>query len=904
MPELRVSYSQNQDRNFVAERTSFFDGAQDSYTTPPSQNMDMFERLWNVLPPSVQGSLARRWGYQLWSSDSTVVRRLYEFQQQAGATRRIIGTAADGTGASSATNKVVAYNEDGSVYLSPIFTPSASATSPRMVSSRDYAFFADSVQADLQKWNGALVSGLTNWGIVAPTTPIVVSPILGGGSSSFPLTAVANAVAGNTTYTGTGLTAINTNTTVVISGFSNAANNGTFTVVSTTATTLVVNNPSGISATENGTALTQNSFYPTVSLNGWGPNAHVGSYEGGVNQGYNFGLDGGTTGSYSNPANAFDGKDTTFASASGQSTHAYFGCVWSFSTPAVAITNPVLNVLSEVPISGTDGQTVTARSSSVWYSLNGGTSWNSFYDVPSRPKQWDHLTLPAGQDISKVQVMAFTDSHDNMYHKVYEINIQATVVGNGPITLTKGRQYFLSYTNSNSGHFSDVSPISSSTGVVEGGSVPLSSLAVSTDPQVNNKVILATADGGDTSVLYFLAQVTNATTSYLDTTPELTLLSNNVYGFIDASGNEFGVYQNQPPPNGQFPTKHRGRIYMLQGQNIVFSKSLAEVTTPTTTVAGRYEEAWPAQNTFDISVGAETGRALLTDGDFLYIGTDRHVLRLVGDGPQNFEPPQTAFNEGGVLNQDCWRSVFIDGSPLGSMWITPDYRVYLSDFNTHRDVGLPIQDVLNSINTAANANVYAQYYALGAFNLYVLAIPTGVNTDLDTLCVYDLKAHKWYVWFPTDKVTSLVYNINASGTPQIIFWSSAAAASRGYKFVPGLVQDRVNNTPINFTSTVRTSWLDFSLPTLRKVLNWLQVVSDDLQLTITIEGASTTADFSAPHTVVSNGGFKNSPFGDLTLYLADKKTKDRYYRFTMTTTGSTTVFLRAFLLHGFGWHSY
>lgn len=976
MPEIQITnpnLTYDPDHRFILKRASFRDAAQDSYTIPPAQNPDWFEQLYNTLPGSVQGVLQRRWGYQLWSSDSTVIRRLYEFHQQNNALRRILGTTADGTGASSATNKVNAYNEDGTVFLSPIFTPSSGASSPRAMSSRDFAYFADGLQADLLKWNGVFLNtytlsavanassgstvytgtglgsiangttlviagfltaanngrfvssasssttvtvnnatgvaethagtaasqGLSIWGITAPTNAPTIGVPTGGASLSFSLSAVANAAGGNTVYTGTGLAGLTAGTLGTVSGFVTGANNGTFTVVSSTSTTVTLNNPSGVAETNPGQLTTASKFLPTTNLNGWGPSAHLSLFNDTLS------LNPNPTNAYTNPGNAIDNNETTFASAVGEGTNLNpSGCVWSFSALTSSITNASLNILSELPVSGTDGFQVGGGESAIYYSLDAGNSWKQVYfSTAPRAKQYDVIPLPTSQDYSKVQVMALMYPHNHMYHKVYEINIQASNVGTGPVTLTKGRNYYYVYGNSSSGGFSDLSPVSVSTGPVAGGAFPLT-LVNSSDPQVDLKVVLATADGGNTGTLYFVGQLDNITTTFVDGTPELTLLAGNVYNFVDAAGDNFGLKFNTPPPNGLFPTKHRGRVYLLQGENLFFSKNIAEITTPTGVIAGRYEEAWPASNQMDVSNGAEVGRCLLSDGDFLYIGTDRHVLRLIGDGPTNFQPPQTAFNEGGVLNQDSWRSVYLDGQPIGCMWITPDFRVIQSDFNTHMDVGTPIQDVLNNINTAATANVYAQYFAFGAYNFYVLAIPTGSNTDADTLCVYDLRQRRWLIWFPTDKITSLLYNINASGIPQMILWSSAAIASRGYKFVPGLVQDRVGNTPVSFTCTARTSWQDFGDGTLRKVLNWCQVTSDDSNITLAIDGASSASAFSAPRTVISATAFQLSPFGDLSIFLAGRTTKDRYYRFTFQSTGTNLGFLRGFNVRGFGWHTF
>lgn len=79
-------------------------------------------------------------------------------------------------------------------------------------------------------------------------------------SSPFALTIAGTAAAGNTTYTGTitGFTSafFAANPIVVITGFTHAAgvNNGTFTFQSGSATTLVVNNASGVLETNTGSA--------------------------------------------------------------------------------------------------------------------------------------------------------------------------------------------------------------------------------------------------------------------------------------------------------------------------------------------------------------------------------------------------------------------------------------------------------------------------------------------------------------------------------------------------------------------------------------------------------------------------------------------------------------------------
>src|SRR5882724_643275 len=168
---------------------------------------------------------------------------------------------------------------------------------------------------------------------------------------------------------------------------------------------------------------------PVTSLNGWGPNAHDGAYEMGIAQNFGWGLNPGSTSAYANPGNAFDGNETTFASAIGQHTHTYYGCVWAF-TSGTPQSSMVLNILSRVLANGDDGFFCNKRSAGIWYSLDNSVTWQQVYNQGpdfggARPKQWDSIPLPANQDITKVQVMAFTDSHDDMVQYVYEINISS-----------------------------------------------------------------------------------------------------------------------------------------------------------------------------------------------------------------------------------------------------------------------------------------------------------------------------------------------------------------------------------------------------------------------------------------------------------------------------------------------
>jgi hypothetical protein len=433
------------------------------------------------------------------------------------------------------------------------------------------------------------------------------------------------------------------------------------------------------------------------------------------------------------------------------------------------------------------------------------------------------------------------------------------------------------------------------TGAITGKQVALS-LPTSNPPAGADKfAILATLDGGDTSTLYLLDTVAVASSTYTDNTPDNVLVTKNIALESDEFGIEHGLVDNGFPPLGlQFPIKHKGRLYGSVQEKLYFSKSLDEITTSTGLVLGRYEEAFPATNFIDISTVQETIRGHLSDGNTLYVGTERHIWRLDGDGPINFSKPEVIFNEVGIINQDCWSVVFAEGQPVGMMWLTPDFRVLKSNFASYQDVGTPIQDVLNSINLSATASIWGGFFSQNAFDVYMLAIPTGSNTTPDTLCVYDLRSGRWLIWTTTDLLSCGLFNINASGTPM---WLIGASTGKVYQFLSTATQDRVSDTPQSITATIKTSWLSLDHPTFIKILNELEVMTADSQLLVTIQGASTTNEaLTSPVTVISNSSLTTSPNGLYKVYLAGKPATKRYYRFTFTASHGVSEILDGFLV--------
>jgi hypothetical protein len=467
--------------------------------------------------------------------------------------------------------------------------------------------------------------------------------------------------------------------------------------------------------------------------------------------------------------------------------------------------------------------------------------------------------------------------------------VTAAIGAAGQINLLQGRIYFVVFQNSLKPITSDLNFPSLITGAVTNQMINISNIPVCLDPQCDTKLLLATADGGNEERLFLVTTLANATTTYVDNTPDVVtatttlpaLLNQSVYLSTDDTGQEFGVAgNNRPPIVATFPIAHRGNIYLANATTLFWSKSLADVTTDTNTVTTRWEEAWPAQNQLDVSGQAEHIAGMLSDGVNLYIGTEKKIRRVNGSAPF-LEPPDIVHNEVGIVNQNVWQIVFNEGSPIGAMWLTPDNRIIGSDFNTYTDIGTSVQTTLNSINRNAIQVSHASFYSNGPFDLYILAIPTGTSTQCDTQLIYNIRTQRWNIWQLTDQLVALLFNIRADGTPQLLL---ATAAGAIYYIDSTVFQDRVGNTPVSFQATMQTSWLDLGDPALRKLLNEIEITTTSSTTLVTVEGASTSNEFLTPRNVIGTAPIVLSPRGEYKVYLAGSPSVSRYYRFTFTTS--------------------
>jgi hypothetical protein len=216
------------------------------------------------------------------------------------------------------------------------------------------------------------------------------------------------------------------------------------------------------------------------------------------------------------------------------------------------------------------------------------------------------------------------------------------------------------------------------------------------------------------------------------------------------------------------------------------------------------------------------------------------------------------------------------------------------------DVGTDIQDVLSGIDPSIASSVCrAMFVSQGPYDLYMLGIPSSSTPVIDTLCVYDMRTKKWFIWKISNLVRALLFNIAADGTPQWLMGGQinlSGVLGTLFQFDSTSIQD-VNTTP---EVTVRTSWLDFENPSSFKILDELEAYVSEIDNTfLTIEAADRLPQFNAPIPIVTGKAFRLGPFGTFKAYLATLPTHHRYFRFTFFSPENGLSTLPSDFLNGY-----
>src|SRR5271168_4256000 len=101
--------------------------------------------------------------------------------------------------------------------------------------------------------------------------------------------------------------------------------------------------------------------------------------------------------------------------------------------------------------------------------------------------------------------------------------------------------------------------------------------------------------------------------------------------------------------------------------------------------------------------------------------------------------------------------------------------MYQMEPNQYVDIGTPIQDILNNLQSSAPSLAHAAFVADGEYELYILAVPYQQFAYCDTHLIFDLRARQWFVWQPTSGSQSLLYNVTQAAVPQWLFIDGAGS---------------------------------------------------------------------------------------------------------------------------------
>lgn len=272
------------------------------------------------------------------------------------------------------------------------------------------------------------------------------------------------------------------------------------------------------------------------------------------------------------------------------------------------------------------------------------------------------------------------------------------------------------------------------------GIVPLNSRFQVLDCQVTHIRIYATADAG---AVYFLI-ARNVINLVSGQSASLAGLE-----FVDTANSEppnapfsseITQIYNVPPPIGQFVDQYQGRpiVYGVPGALQTFFYGNIEATT-----VGVPAESFSPLNTVTLPIGdgALNGSSNLPTG-FILWSNRQDMFKLTGLLSDN--TIGTAAQLGATIQRlpykiGCASPYATVVTPLGALWLSTDREIWLfTDHYAPKNVGKPVQDVLNRINGTRMPFAKMTYYKRGDRSWLVLAVALDSSTFNNKLLILDL----------------------------------------------------------------------------------------------------------------------------------------------------------------------
>jgi hypothetical protein len=307
--------------------------------------------------------------------------------------------------------------------------------------------------------------------------------------------------------------------------------------------------------------------------------------------------------------------------------------------------------------------------------------------------------------------------------------------GAGTLNLTYGRTYAFSYVSkwtdqlgTTRVHVGPPSPLSAFTGAQVNQVVNLSALLASADPQVTHIWIWATNDTPQdtTSVLFFLAEIANGTTTYGDSLADTSLDTTRQI-----------PYDNVPPPAASIIKEYNGR-FALSG--IAGKPDLVQGTGLEEIDLGITEETAPTSVFFNVPGGTKKITAEAVFNQALMLSTEDFWFQVNGFSAETFQENDNIFSPG-AAGKDL-----VCITPTWMAWLGKDKKLWAwNGYSEPIEMSWKIaradgstQLSMESISDAQLANGQLRWYSFGRFNVVALLISTQNNQYFDWCQLWDV----------------------------------------------------------------------------------------------------------------------------------------------------------------------
>jgi hypothetical protein len=347
----------------------------------------------------------------------------------------------------------------------------------------------------------------------------------------------------------------------------------------------------------------------------------------------------------------------------------------------------------------------------------------------------------------------------------------------GGLTTTIGYQYYYAYMNSYTGHVSNVSPISVTTGVITGQTLSLTgatrtmsnSGTYSTDPQSDLIVVFRNTDGG--GFWFQLAIFGNGSTAQAALTaanyPNLTTTGiaygSGTFTLTDVAPDSslntsifapIGLLNSVPPAGLCNMDWFAGRMWGSVGNLLYYSTGPDNAALLNISQNGVPSESWIGDNV--VPFNAAITRIVSTGGGLVVFTTlDTWLVTGTNILSGGFNPQRILIGHG----LRSYNAVSYDGSNL-YIFTSDKQQLCLNPNSGSYENGFPIGDLLET--TVDPTKVYLARHVSGSQdNALFLAVPTGWYRNNPNQAGASMSGEATSVWSPFANFTATIGGIGA-----------------------------------------------------------------------------------------------------------------------------------------------